>query len=161
MYADNMYKYDVFGLFGVLAGTRHHRGRHEGDIEGDIGSNSGSSFTASSGATGAGRGGGGDRRGMLQARMYNAMLTVCSVFHFSLSNNRREIKEAPDPPTWQRRRRYGSLVDTPTPLDRPPSAQGRPPRINHRAKGPLGRTDVYVDDFILLAQGGKRRRRCR
>ena len=51
------------------------------------------------------------------------------------------------------------VADTPTPLDRPPSAHGRPPRIKHRAKGPLGKTEVYVDDFILMAQGGKRRRR--
>ena len=28
------------------------------------------------------------------------MLTVYFVFHFLLSNNRREIEEAPDLPTW-------------------------------------------------------------
>ena len=50
--------------------------------------------------------------------------------------------------------RQDDVADTPTPSTRPPSAKGKPPRIKHRGKGPLGKTDVYVDDFILLAQGG-------
>jgi len=55
--------------------------------------------------------------------------------------------------------RCDEAADTPTQSARPPSAPGRPPRIKHRARGPLGKTDVYVDDFILLAQGGRRRMR--
>ena len=53
--------------------------------------------------------------------------------------------------------RCDEAADTPTQSARPPSAPGRLPRIKHRARGPLGKTDVYVDDFILLAQGGRRR----
>lgn len=55
--------------------------------------------------------------------------------------------------------RCDSAADTPTESTRPASKPGPPPRIRHRVKGPVGRTDVYVDDFILLAQGGKRRRK--
>ncbi|EJK58873.1 hypothetical protein THAOC_20968, partial [Thalassiosira oceanica] len=55
--------------------------------------------------------------------------------------------------------RCDSVADTPTESTRPASKTGPPPRIRHRVKGPVGRTDVYVDDFILLAQGGKRRRK--
>ena len=43
--------------------------------------------------------------------------------------------------------------------ERPASLQGRPPRIKQRNKGPLGYVDCYVDDFMALVQGGKRRRR--
>ena len=55
--------------------------------------------------------------------------------------------------------RLDSLADTSTPTTRPPSKPGLPPRIRARNKGPLGAVDTYVDNFILLAQGGKRRRR--
>ena len=55
--------------------------------------------------------------------------------------------------------RCDAVADTPTPSTRSPSTPGGPPRIRHRVKGPLGKADVYVDDFILLAQGGKRRQR--
>lgn len=57
--------------------------------------------------------------------------------------------------------RQDVAADTPTPADpgRPASRPGRPPRIRHRNKGPLGVADVYVDDFILACQGGRRRRR--
>ena len=54
--------------------------------------------------------------------------------------------------------RQDDVADTPTETSRPPSTMGRPPRIRHRSKGPLGSTDVYVDDFIQLVQGGRRRR---
>ena len=50
-------------------------------------------------------------------------------------------------------------AETPTPSSRPTSSPGRPPRIRYRRKGPLGTADCYVDDFILLCQGGKRRRK--
>ena len=55
--------------------------------------------------------------------------------------------------------RLEGVADTPTPTTRPPSQPGPPPRIRARNKGPLGAVDAYMDDFILLAQGGKRRRR--
>ena len=55
--------------------------------------------------------------------------------------------------------RLDKVADTPAESVRPPSEPGRPPRIRSRNKGPLGAVDAYVDDFILLAQGGKRRRR--
>lgn len=50
-------------------------------------------------------------------------------------------------------------AETPTPGDRPASAPGRPPRIRDRPTGPLGSADCYVDDFMLLCQGGRRRRK--
>ena len=55
--------------------------------------------------------------------------------------------------------RQDEVADTPTPSTRPLSATGKPPRIKHRGKGPLGKTDCFVDDFVLMAQGGRRRRR--
>ena len=56
--------------------------------------------------------------------------------------------------------RLDTVAETPTPTTRPQSQAGPPPRIRARNKGPLGAVDVYVDDFLILAQGGKRRR-CR
>ena len=41
------------------------------------------------------------------------------------------------------------------PLSRP----GRPPWIRHHNRGPLGGTNCYVDEFLLLEQGGRKRRR--
>ena len=52
--------------------------------------------------------------------------------------------------------RLEQVADTLTPSDRPVSKAGRPPRIQARNKGPLGVDDVYMDDFILLAQGTKK-----
>ena len=48
---------------------------------------------------------------------------------------------------------------TPTPTNRPPSVPGLPPRIRVSKRGPLGAVDVFVDDFILMAQGGPRRKK--
>ena len=67
----------------------------------------------------------------------------------------KEIQSGWRPPPH----RQEEPAETPTPGTRPPSSLGRPPRIRYRRKGPLGSADCYVDDFILLCQGGKRRRK--
>jgi len=51
------------------------------------------------------------------------------------------------------------IVDTAPPTSRPPLRPGQPLRIRHRNRGLLRVADCYVDDFVLLAQGGRKRRR--
>ena len=55
--------------------------------------------------------------------------------------------------------RLDKIANTLPSTSRPPARPGQPPRIRHRNKGPLGVADCYVDDFVLLAQGGRKRRR--
>mmetsp|Transcript_36392 Transcript_36392/g.81833 ORF Transcript_36392/g.81833 Transcript_36392/m.81833 type:complete len:1331 (-) Transcript_36392:274-4266(-) len=57
--------------------------------------------------------------------------------------------------------RQENAADTEGDIDpaRGVSVQGNPPRIRQRNKGPLGYVDCYVDDFMALVQGSKRRRR--
>ncbi|EJK64484.1 hypothetical protein THAOC_14776, partial [Thalassiosira oceanica] len=57
--------------------------------------------------------------------------------------------------------RQEQAADTEVDIDptRKRSVRGKPPRIRHRNKGPLGYVDCYVDDFMALVQGSKRRRR--
>ena len=57
--------------------------------------------------------------------------------------------------------RHDHRADSPSDLAKaqPESPLGRPPRIRHRHKGPLALVEAYVDDFMGLVQGGKRRRR--